>query len=159
MMISMKVEGLRELNKALQELPLQVRGRPLRSATQKAAAVIRNEARAKAPVDTGLLKREIIATRSRRQSGEGRETFSIMVKQLTKKYADTKANRRKGRVGKKFKTEGLAYYWRFIEFGTSKMAARPFLRKAFETKQREAVEVLRKELGDAIQKQARKIRK
>jgi HK97 gp10 family phage protein len=159
MMISMKVEGLRELNKALQELPLQVRGRPLRSATQKAAAVIRNEARARVPVDTGLLKREIITSRSRRQSGEGRETYSIMVKQLTKKYADTKANRRNKRVNKKYKVEGLAYYWRFIEFGTSKMAARPFLRKAFETKQREAVEVLRKALGDAIQKQARKIRK
>jgi HK97 gp10 family phage protein len=159
MNIDMKVEGLAALNKALLELPLQVRGAPLRTATRKAAMVIRNDARAKAPVDTGLLKREIITSRSRSQSAEGRETFVVMVKQLTKRYANTKANRRKNRVGRKFKTEGLAYYWKFLEFGTSKMAARPFMRKAFEAKKEEAVRILQQELNDAIQKTARKLKR
>jgi HK97 gp10 family phage protein len=159
MNINMKVDGLRQLNKALQELPLKIRGAPLRTATRKASMVIRNEARSKVPVNTGLLKREIITSRSRSQSSEGRETFVVMVKQLVKKYANTKANRRMNRVGKKFKTEGLAYYWKFLEFGTSKMRARPFMRPAFDSKKQEAVRVLQRELDAAIQAQARKLRR
>ena len=34
---------------------------------------------------------------------------------------------------------GDTYYWRFLEFGTSKMAAQPFLRDAIESNQSEAI--------------------
>ena len=35
------------------------------------------------------------------------------------------------------------YYWRFVEFGTSKMPAKPFLRPAFEqTKEKAATEII-----------------
>ena len=157
--MTVKVNGLKELNAALLELPLKIRGRPLRAAVAKAAKVVRDEARRKAPVDTGLLKREIIHTRSRSQSAEGRETYIVLIRQLMKKYADTRRNRRAGRVGKRYKVEGQAFYWKFLEFGTSKMSARPFLRPAFESRQQEAVRVMADQLKTEIEKQARKLAK
>ena len=36
-----------------------------------------------------------------------------------------------------------AFYARFVEFGTVKMAARPFLRPAFEAKKGEAVDAIK----------------
>ena len=46
------------------------------------------------------------------------------------------------------------FYWRFVEFGTSKMAARPFLRPAFESRKFAAAlaarEGLREALGEAV---------
>ncbi|MBR8344650.1 HK97-gp10 family putative phage morphogenesis protein [Burkholderia ambifaria] len=35
-----------------------------------------------------------------------------------------------------------AFYGRFVEYGTSKMAAEPFLRPAFDTKQREVAQAI-----------------
>lgn len=47
------------------------------------------------------------------------------------KYLNTKANRRKGQVGKtREDAGGSTWYWRFLELGTSRQRARPFLRPA-----------------------------
>uniref|UniRef100_UPI00056E077C HK97-gp10 family putative phage morphogenesis protein n=1 Tax=Xenorhabdus bovienii TaxID=40576 RepID=UPI00056E077C len=43
-----------------------------------------------------------------------------------------------------------AYYWRFLENGTSKMAAQPFIRPAFDRKSDEAAEFAMKRLNQAI---------
>lgn len=45
-------------------------------------------------------------------------------------YRNNKSNRQKGRVGKSYMGPGNVYYWRFLEFGTSKMKAQPFMRPA-----------------------------
>ena len=52
-------------------------------------------------------------------------------------YANTTANRRQNRVGQSYATAGSSdnpggdtWYWRFQELGTSRQAARPFLRPA-----------------------------
>ena len=44
-----------------------------------------------------------------------------------------------------------AWYWRFVEFGTVKMPARPFLRPAFEGKKREAVQAIKTRLSERIE--------
>ena len=75
------------------------------------------------------------------------------------KYADTANNRRLKRVGKTYQTRGLAYYWRFLEFGTSKLSAKPFLRPAFEAKKDAAVDAIKAKLAEAIEKTAAKLRK
>jgi HK97 gp10 family phage protein len=49
-----------------------------------------------------------------------------------------------------------AWYWLFIEFGTEKMPARPFLRPAFEARKEEALRVFQTALGKAIKRAARK---
>ena len=52
-------------------------------------------------------------------------------------YAATRENVRSGRVGQQYATDGSkdnpggeTFYWRFVELGTSRTAAKPFLRPA-----------------------------
>jgi HK97 gp10 family phage protein len=159
-MISVQITGLKELQKALNELPKEIQGRPLRSAVSAAAKVIVDDVKARVPVgETGNLKTAVYRYRSRRNSATGRETFFVGIRQGKAQYKDTAYNRRKGRVGKNYKTAGEAYYWRFLEFGTAKMQAKPFLRPAFEANKSRAVDVMKERLGKAIQTQAKKLAK
>ena len=157
--MSVDIKGLKELQAALNQLPREVQKRPLRAAVSAAAKVIQDEAKRRAPIDTGNLRKAIYRTRSRSGSGTGQETFLVAVKKGKAEYANTARNRRLNRVGKKYQTQGEAYYWRFLEFGTAKMAAKPFLRPAFENKKQMAVDVLKQKLGDAITKTAMKLKK
>jgi HK97 gp10 family phage protein len=164
--VQIKVEGLAELAKALKALPPEISGKnggPLRKAIGRAAVVIRDDARRRAPVDTGNLRDNIIAAR-RRKSPPGTEGYYIEVRRKRRKYANTRANRRKGRAGMSYETMGEAYYGMFVELGTEKelgtarMQAQPFLRPAFESKKVEAVETFRVEFAKAIDAAAKKVR-
>ena len=158
--MQIKVEGLAELAKALKALPPEIAGKnggPLRRAIGHAAVVIRDDARRRAPVDTGNLRDNIIAVR-KRKSPQGTEGYFVEVRRKRRKYANTRANRRKGRVGKTYENLGEAYYGMFVELGTAKMPAQPFLRPAFESKKTEAVETFRVELAKGIEQAARKVR-
>jgi HK97 gp10 family phage protein len=127
-----EILGLKELDTALQELAWPAARRALRNGMRAGANVIRDEARAKAPVDTGLLKRQI-RTRERSED-EGNMRFAV---EITRS----------------------AFYGRFLEYGTSKLAARPFLRPAAETKTEDAVTKMRDSLAEAIQIELRRTRR
>lgn len=158
-MMSVDIKGLKELQEALNQLPEKIQGRPVRSAVGAAAKVVMDEARRRVPVDSGQLKKAIYRGRSRSMSARGKETYVVAVRKGKAKYANTQKNRRLNRVGKNYQTRGEAYYWRFLEFGTAKMPARPFLRPAFESKKEEAVMVLQQKLLEAIDKTARSLPK
>ena len=138
-----KIEGLAELRQKLLTLPKELQKGPLRSAVSAGAKVIQDKAKALAAEDTGTLKRAIYRTRSRSMSSAVQETAIVGV-----------------RYGKRFRRRNLdAWYWRFLEFGTSKMAARPFLRPAFDTSKEKAVEVLKAKLLQAIDRTVAKLRR
>lgn len=118
-----QIKGLAELDRALQELAWPAARRALRKGMRKGANVVRDEARAKAPVRTGNLKRRIRTRERREENGDLR--FAIEVPRS-------------------------AFYGRFLEYGTSKMAAKPFLRPAAEAKTEEAVTAMRDALQEAI---------
>ena len=159
-MMTVNITGLKELQQALNQLPLEIQKRPLRSAVSAGAKVILDEAIRRAPQgETGNLRKALYRYRSRSQSGKGQETFLVGVRKGKKEYVDSAKNRRFGRVGKKYTVEGEAFYWRFIEFGTSKMPARPFLRPAFESKKNQAVETIKNRLAVAIENTAKKMKK
>jgi HK97 gp10 family phage protein len=48
------------------------------------------------------------------------------------------------------------WYWKFVEFGTEKMAARPFIRPAFEAMKMDALERMRQYAAARIEKEAGK---
>ena len=50
-----------------------------------------------------------------------------------------------------------AFYARFVEFGTVKMAARPFMRPAFEAKKGEAVDAIKAYLERRIPEEVAKL--
>lgn len=160
MTVSIEIKGLKELQKALEQLPKEIQARPLRSAVSAGAKVIMDEAIARAPEgDTGNLKDSIYRYRSRKQSATGKETFLVGVRKGKGTYGDTRRNRRLGIVGKKYITQGKAFYWRFIEFGTRFIQAKPFMRPAYESKKLEAAETIKERLKKAIDTQARKLKK
>jgi HK97 gp10 family phage protein len=61
-------------------------------------------------------------------------------------------------VGKNYSTFGDAFYWRFLEFGTKKMARKPLFRDGFEKSKGRAAEAITRQLGVAIENQVKKLR-
>lgn len=151
--------GFKELAAALRELPARVARNGLRAAVNAGATVIKNQAIANAPKDTGALKANLYQKQIREKSGAMVQTFYVGVRKGVAKYANTAANRRAGKAGKAYKNDGTTYYWRFVEFGTSKMSKRPFLRPAFEMKKEDAVRAIGAKLDERIQKHAKDLAK
>jgi HK97 gp10 family phage protein len=142
-MLEVKVEGLAELRKALLELPKELHKGPLRSAVIGAAGVVQKQAKANAPRDEGVLQKAIYRTRSKSGSSSVQEMAIVGV-----------------RSGKKHKKRGQdAFYWFWLEFGTSKMARKSFLRPAFESTKMQALKVMQDRLAKGIARAAAKVRK
>ncbi len=81
------------------------------------------------------------------------------------KYADTSVNRRLGRVGQENENAGSksnpggdTWYWRFLEFGTSRTRAKPFLRTAFNSKKDEAEQEFIKSFKEQLNVEISRIR-
>ena len=156
---TVRIEGLAELNRALRELPQRIANRGLRTAVYAGAKVIRDEARHRAPKaaqslgikqpPAGTLKRSVIMKHIRELSGGGRQTFYVLVRQ-GKKYRNQ---------GKRGNLSQDAWYWRFVEFGTVKMSARPFLRPAFDMKKNDALTAIKTKLAERIEQAARELKK
>lgn len=148
--MQVEVKGLDQLGKALRALPSVLAKRYLRHATFAAADVIKEEAIALAPVRTGAL-RDHIAT-FRRSSDPNTAHYAVGVRRIKFNRKEKTVLRllRKAQHVKRIAIEGDVYYWRFLEFGTSKMAPRPFLRPAFEGKKDQALDTFRNDLSDNL---------
>lgn len=153
------VTGLRELQDALKELPKNVARNALRGSVYAGAKIIIDEAKTRAPVLTGpvshghqppgTLKRSIIMKQIPEQSGLYKQTFYVTVRK-GKEYRHQ---------GKKGNLSQDAFYWTFVEFGTCYMAARPFLRPAFESMKQAAVDAIKSRLAERIEKAANELKK
>jgi HK97 gp10 family phage protein len=133
--VKVEITGLNELNRRLKALGPFIASKVLGGAVNAGAQVIRKDAQSRTPVDTGMLQK------------------SLFVKRLTAKdfpNAQYIVGVRKGK-----KKEG-AFYWRFVEFGTKSMGARPFLRPAFEAKKNDAAETIKSRLREGIAKENHK---
>ena len=156
---SVQVQGLDQLAKALRELPQRVARNGLRAAVYAGAKVIRDEAKLHAPVATGnlganqpppgTLKRSVIMKQIPELSGAQKQTFYVTVRH-GKTY---RKQAKKGNLSQD------AWYWRFVEFGTVKMSARPFLRPAFDMKKHEAVTAIKTRLAQRIEQAAQELKK
>lgn len=132
------IAGLDQLARALRELPPAIERKRLAKPVSDGAALIRDEAKRLAPEAVevgkghpppGTLKAAILLAH-------------IPGPKLTATYAVWV------RHGKKFQHVGKsganqdAFYWTFVEFGTSKMAAEPFMRPAFESRKNQALDLI-----------------
>lgn len=152
-----KIEGLDKLKALLLQLPQRVQSQGLAQAVNAGAAVIRDEARLKAPVYTGpvaeghplpgTLRKAIILKPIRELSSAQKKVTFVTVRH-GKKYQ---------KVGKKERNLD-AYYWRWVEFGTKKMAARPFLRPAFEAKKMAAIDAIRDRLAARVLEEVERLK-
>lgn len=133
-MIDTKLDfsGLLDISSDLDALSKAENGRVLRNATRSAATVIKDEAVRRAPKRTGRLAKNIVVLTQRTRNGDISSGVHIRGR-----------NPRTGNSDNKMKTKDSrnAFYWRFVELGTSNMAAVPFIRPAYDARQEEAVKV------------------
>lgn len=111
-----------------------------RPAAQAGAEVFYQEVKQRVPMsakphksgkktyDPGTLRRAVYQAFADRESGDGRAMYRVSWN----------------------KTH--AFYGRFVEFGTSKMAAKPFLRPAFDAAQAKAVKAVQDRMNEEVKK-------
>ena len=128
---SLTVLGFGDLQQDFERLAKSTGDKIVRDAVIAGARVARNEAKSKVPVRTGKLKKNIIAVRLKQADTPGAATAGIRVKKPTGKQA--KALKRPGKKGRSSAPDYNApFYWKFLELGTSKMQAHPFIRPAWD---------------------------
>lgn len=157
-MAEIRIDGLDALKFALDQLPKRVANKHMRAAVASGARVIRDEAKAKAPVYTGevsqghpppgTLKRSIVSKFIKEQSSNARQVYYVTVRK-GKQYQ---------KQGKKGTLSQDAFYSHMVEFGTVKMAAKPFMRPAFDTKKDSAVSTIASTIQTRIIEEAAALR-
>ena len=140
-----EVKGLRELGLAMKGLSADMAGKVARQATAAGAGVVRKAAREMAPVDSGNLKAAVVMKRLPKRETPLTEEYFVTVRQGKKRDA-AQGKARTGRQGKD------AFYARFVEFGTVKVPARPFMRPALENNTQKAVSAMSNRLKARLDK-------
>lgn len=145
-----RVSGIPDLRAALEGIAPKLRRRALRNALAAGARVVRDAARRQAPVlrVSGQLKAPT------RKPGTVRDAISVRTSKAARKAGDVgvfvNVRPAKG-AARGAKSRNDPFYWRFLEFGTRKMASRQFLRPAAD-KLGEALRVFVAKIGPQIQK-------
>lgn len=131
MKIDLTVSGLPELMAALASIPTKLRRRALRNALAAGARIVRDAARmnrrstgAGSPITGNAVRRY---TR-----GSVAKAISVRTSKLATRAGDVGVfvNVRPIKKGAGRSNPNDPFYWRFLEFGTRFMAARPFLTPA-----------------------------
>ncbi|SKC57695.1 phage protein, HK97 gp10 family [Maledivibacter halophilus] len=121
-MADMKVEGMENLLAEIEKLG-QKGSRIENKALREAGDVVKESIKKEVPVRTGKLKQSITASRVKTKDG---------VKRVE--------------VG----PDKDGYYGKFVEFGTVKMKANPFMSRGYETSKEEAMEAIEKNLKEGL---------
>ena len=124
-----RIEGLDELKRKLAEVPKAMRKRVLRNALAAGAREVRDVAKRNAPVLT--LGTSLKAPY--RKPGTVKQAIRVRTSKADRRAGDVGVfvNVRPAKSGQRgAKNPNDPFYWRFLEFGTKKMPARPFLQRA-----------------------------
>ena len=140
--VTIKIEGLQQLGERMRKLSSDVALKTSRAATNAAAQVIKKKAKA-----------NITASPSVRT---GRLRDAVIVKKVPKSQEQYTSEhlvtvRGRGKKGTKAATNS-APYAHFLEWGTIKMPAEPFLRPAMDSGKDEALKAMADKLRQRIEK-------
>lgn len=131
-----KLKGVDNVIANLRGFTLDVRGKLGRAAGRRGTNVIADAARAgwrqvdREGTPNKIYENVAVQFAGRTYKRTGDIMFRVGIRGGAKQYADTKANRRAGRVGGSYKVDGSTFYWRFYELGTSRQPARPVMQPA-----------------------------
>ena len=146
-MFELNVPELDKILKDMRELAPKLQRKGLTQALRKGMAPVRKSARAK--------------LRTHIEKTEGSESTKRLEKSIIVR-ANSRLGRREGGAAMQVGVRGggkenpnTAFYFRFLEFGTSKMAARPFLVPAMVENQKRVSDIVTTELRAAIDRIAR----
>lgn len=142
MKIKMHVSGLRELDKAMEDLDLDIRKRAARAAGKRAMEPILKRAQALVPVDQGHLKETIKLS----------STQNIKSLRKERKGAFLRTRVATGRTRR---TPKGGYQALQVEFGTSKSRAQPFMRPAIMGAEKRTIIRFKHSLKASVEKGVR----
>lgn len=144
--MQVQIHGLEEVSRKMRAIGDQKTiKRIARSAMRQAMNIVRDDARQRAkrlddPITPQRIWREIVV-----QNGKSRNSSTLRMRVGVRggsqiPYANNAQNRRTGRVGQTYQADGRVFYWRFLEFGTSRQPATPFLRPALSENTQQVTE-------------------
>lgn len=143
--LNFEIKGLKELDDVLKTFPEKVQRNAIKSACFAGAAVWRDGAKGRVPVRSdppGPIRMGRRSTHGR-LPGYLRASIRVWLKR-GKEGGPT--------VTYGIGTRGYAFYGKFLEFGTSKMAARPWLRPTVDSLVGWATEAMRSRLQQRIER-------
>ena len=124
-----RIEGLDELKRKLAEVPKAMRKRVLRTALAAGAREVRDVAKRNAPT----LSLGSALKAPYRKPNTIKQAIRVRTSKADRRAGDVGVfvNVRPAKAGQRgAKNPNDPFYWRFLEFGTKKMPARPFLQRA-----------------------------
>jgi HK97 gp10 family phage protein len=134
-----KISGLEDLQKRLEELPQKVAKKDLRSVLRAGANVFKKDMVNTAPKDSGFLSEHInVTTRLRSDELAG----SAFVGPNNKAVYPARKPSWHARTAR------LVAGW--LEFGSSRMAKKPWLTQSFETQKEKVVAVVEEKLREKL---------
>jgi HK97 gp10 family phage protein len=143
-----KVSGIPDLRAALAGIVPKLRRQALRNALSAGARVVRDAARAGAPV------LRIGSRTPYRTAGTVRKAISVRTSKVARRAGNVGVfvNVRPAKLGQRGgKSKTDPFYWRFLEFGTKKLGASRFLQSA-TGRLNQALQVFIAKIGPAIEK-------
>lgn len=130
--IRLQATGLEELTDMLKNVAPRSANNIMRNAVTDLARDVRDEMKQKAPKDTGDLQKAIKAKRNRGKK-DVLESSVFITKGKNQRYD--------------------AYYWHFVEFGTTTNRAQPFIVPAAESIRPQVPRLMREHFGERYEKE------
>ncbi|MEL7513669.1 MAG: HK97-gp10 family putative phage morphogenesis protein [Pseudomonadota bacterium] len=137
-MMKIDVRGTEEIDKLLKEIAPNHALNIARSTVHGVAGSVRDVVRKKAPKATGVLAKSVKVKRRRVRNGYA--------------ASDVVAERGTG-------ARNDGYYWRFVEYGTSKLSARPFILPSVREIEGDLPQVLRAQFVKKFEAAIRRAKK
>lgn len=153
MIVTTTITGTEQIVRNLKLLPERIGRNAMRRALRKGANVIRDQARINArQLDDNLTREAIYKNIVTQGMGRKRERQAGGVGMRV----GVLGGARKGRGGNS-NPGGDTWYWRLVHFGTSKMAASPFLTQAMASQASKAFSTTIDSIKIEVDKELRKI--
>lgn len=143
--VTVRLEGFRELERALNELPKSTGRAVLRRVAKGALQPMADRAKGLAPVDDGQLSESIMVSERRTRR----------VARINRFDKNTGLEMAMGPVS----GGGVLNYATFAEFGTNDTRARPFMRPAWDSGKDDALDYIKASLGNKIERAAKRLAK
>jgi HK97 gp10 family phage protein len=139
--IGVKVDGLKELQENLRFYERKIETAIVKTALRRAVAPattnVRRATYTTVTRRTGLLKAGLGVRSIRASQGPNRTAAGLFAKKASQGFVSKaragKTLRSRKRKGGSYREVTEPFYWKFIEFGTARMRARPYVAAAFES--------------------------
>ncbi|KQE16785.1 hypothetical protein APD36_06585 [Acinetobacter pittii] len=163
-----KIEGMEEFSQKIKTLQdKKALLKRARASARKAMQLVQFAAKVGASRIDDPKTKESIQENIVVRYGKTRDKSSVMVRVGVlggaKSYANTKENVRSGKAGKTYQTDGNSanpggdtFYWRYVELGTSKVQADPFMRPALANNIQAVTDEFAKEFMKSVESAIRR---